>query len=142
MIMPTFVSVRKNSSSSSIANNGAGILPFRTPTSMIGRGSTCPSKQGATHLPSAMASRSADRKSTRLNSSHGYISYAVFCLKKKKYIQTPSRQTHPSFVETSPDDPKPFRLRLTIADIRVLLHLSSTSSKSRVYCSLPNALHY
>src|SRR2546429_4674010 len=29
-----------------------------------------------------------DRKSTRLNSSHGYISYAVFCLKKKKkYIK-------------------------------------------------------
>src|SRR5687768_17796119 len=27
---------------------------------------------------------SRDRKSTRLNSSHGYISYAVFCLKKKK----------------------------------------------------------
>src|SRR2546422_6569846 len=27
---------------------------------------------------------SLDRKSTRLNSSHGYISYAVFCLKKKK----------------------------------------------------------
>src|SRR2546429_7219131 len=26
-----------------------------------------------------------DRKSTRLNSSHGYISYAVFCLKNKKY---------------------------------------------------------
>src|SRR2546429_4386046 len=29
-----------------------------------------------------------DRKSTRLNSSHGYISYAVFCLKKKKTAQT------------------------------------------------------
>src|SRR2546422_8554507 len=28
--------------------------------------------------------RGLDRKSTRLNSSHGYISYAVFCLKKKK----------------------------------------------------------
>src|SRR2546429_1856118 len=28
-----------------------------------------------------------DRKSTRLNSSHGYISYAVFCLKKKKNIK-------------------------------------------------------
>src|SRR2546429_5219027 len=28
--------------------------------------------------------RVVDRKSTRLNSSHGYISYAVFCLKKKK----------------------------------------------------------
>src|SRR2546422_7917509 len=34
----------------------------------------------------------ADRKSTRLNSSHGYISYAVFCLKKK----TPTRSTHHS----------------------------------------------
>src|SRR2546429_3578339 len=30
------------------------------------------------------AARESDRKSTRLNSSHGYISYAVFCLKKKK----------------------------------------------------------
>src|SRR2546422_4147504 len=29
-----------------------------------------------------------DRKSTRLNSSHGYISYAVFCLKKKKRRNT------------------------------------------------------
>src|SRR5687768_18191259 len=29
------------------------------------------------------AERERDRKSTRLNSSHGYISYAVFCLKKK-----------------------------------------------------------
>src|SRR2546429_1989545 len=27
-----------------------------------------------------------DRKSTRLNSSHGYISYAVFCLKKKNQV--------------------------------------------------------
>src|SRR2546429_3354106 len=31
--------------------------------------------------------RKPDRKSTRLNSSHGYISYAVFCLKKKKTKQ-------------------------------------------------------
>src|SRR2546430_12326155 len=31
--------------------------------------------------------RSIDRKSTRLNSSHSQISYAVFCLKKKKYKQ-------------------------------------------------------
>src|SRR2546429_1727246 len=34
-------------------------------------------------LPHPHRSR-LDRKSTRLNSSHGYISYAVFCLKKKK----------------------------------------------------------
>src|SRR2546429_1638335 len=32
-----------------------------------------------------------DRKSTRLNSSHGYISYAVFCLKKKKLQLTTQR---------------------------------------------------
>src|SRR2546422_5949230 len=32
----------------------------------------------------ALAVDTVDRKSTRLNSSHGYISYAVFCLKKKK----------------------------------------------------------
>src|SRR3712207_7836645 len=32
----------------------------------------------------------ADRKSTRLNSSHANISYAVFCLKKKKYYLTRS----------------------------------------------------
>src|SRR2546422_4563305 len=36
-----------------------------------------------------------DRKSTRLNSSHGYISYAVFCLKKKKDIQEASPRTRP-----------------------------------------------
>src|SRR2546422_7146233 len=33
-----------------------------------------------------------DRKSTRLNSSHGYISYAVFCLKKKKKNQALDRE--------------------------------------------------
>src|SRR2546422_7225895 len=37
--------------------------------------------------------RFGDRKSTRLNSSHGYISYAVFCLKKKK-------KTHAEIVES------------------------------------------
>src|SRR2546429_6671277 len=31
-----------------------------------------------------------DRKSTRLNSSHGYISYAAFCLKKKTYLMSRS----------------------------------------------------
>src|SRR3989440_1454397 len=38
---------------------------------------------------SARRSSSADRKSTRLNSSHDQISYAVFCLKKKKNIHLP-----------------------------------------------------
>src|SRR2546429_7414741 len=40
-----------------------------------------------------------DRKSTRLNSSHGYISYAVFCLKKKN---THTRRTEPLRTEVPP----------------------------------------
>src|SRR2546422_7411620 len=34
-------------------------------------------------VSTTVSSTTEDRKSTRLNSSHGYISYAVFCLKKK-----------------------------------------------------------
>src|SRR2546429_2574014 len=36
----------------------------------------------------------SDRKSTRLNSSHGYISYAVFCLKKKKKVESLYDHSH------------------------------------------------
>src|SRR2546429_4818559 len=51
----------------------------------------CANSSGGRHPASAKprcqgrfsALRQRDRKSTRLNSSHGYISYAVFCLKKK-----------------------------------------------------------
>src|SRR2546422_2080256 len=45
--------------------------------------------------PPGTGSPRIDRKSTRLNSSHGYISYAVFCLKKKKKTkkQTQERAT-------------------------------------------------
>src|SRR2546429_3222542 len=47
-----------------------------------------------------------DRKSTRLNSSHGYISYAVFCLKKKKkkttsYIHKPTRHHNRNRIYTT-----------------------------------------
>src|SRR2546422_3392580 len=41
-------------------------------------------------VPRTLDPPTGDRKSTRLNSSHGYISYAVFCLKKKK-IRQPQR---------------------------------------------------
>src|SRR3712207_8247436 len=37
--------------------------------------------------PEQLSGTALDRKSTRLNSSHANISYAVFCLKKKKHIQ-------------------------------------------------------
>src|SRR2546422_4199508 len=46
-------------------------------------------------------SRDRDRKSTRLNSSHGYISYAVFCLKKKKDTNPISR-TSPASTQNPP----------------------------------------
>src|SRR2546422_8499718 len=40
--------------------------------------------EGELQASEKLAQAAQDRKSTRLNSSHGYISYAVFCLKKKK----------------------------------------------------------
>src|SRR5687768_17718935 len=43
-----------------------------------------PRMDGMELLRRLRATSTLDRKSTRLNSSHGYISYAVFCLKKKK----------------------------------------------------------
>src|SRR2546429_5750580 len=46
---------------------------------------------GKGYSPGGNVSR-IDRKSTRLNSSHGYISYAVFCLKKKKKKKTQDKQ--------------------------------------------------
>src|SRR2546422_7432017 len=50
------------------------------------RGHRVPAATTTTLPHKSRASR--DRKSTRLNSSHGYISYAVFCLKKKKKLFT------------------------------------------------------
>src|SRR5438132_8607397 len=46
----------------------------------------------ATIFPNA--SLTSDRKSTRLNSSHTVISYAVFCLKKKKYLKTQKQNSN------------------------------------------------
>src|SRR2546422_8497091 len=47
-------------------------------------------EHGRVRLDGFELSAGQDRKSTRLNSSHGYISYAVFCLKKKKNQQSHS----------------------------------------------------
>src|SRR2546422_7493013 len=47
-----------------------------------------------------------DRKSTRLNSSHGYISYAVFCLKKKKTNRTASLEHAKHTTTTRAADPR------------------------------------
>src|SRR2546422_6628601 len=52
------------------------IESFEGPTRNMTRTTASQSRTGA-------ETKEEDRKSTRLNSSHGYISYAVFCLKKK-----------------------------------------------------------
>src|SRR5258708_29981469 len=56
-----------------------------------GRGIGCGAGPVPCPIPSNM---SRDRKSTRLNSSHQIISYAVFCLKKKKTKNTSAAQTY------------------------------------------------
>src|SRR2546430_7687136 len=56
--------------------------------SPVTAGSPAPStrRSSAAATVARRSSRATDRKSTRLNSSHSQISYAVFCLKKKKQI--------------------------------------------------------
>src|SRR5688572_31078179 len=57
----------------------------------LSSGSYMSSRGAAPPLREALSTpQSKDRKSTRLNSSHSQISYAVFCLKKKKTLHTAS----------------------------------------------------
>src|SRR3712207_7666459 len=70
--------------------SGRRLASTRVPGGRSERHASAPSMVGAAQPPASATSRSAsagpqaDRKSTRLNSSHANISYAVFCLKKKK----------------------------------------------------------
>src|SRR3712207_8072446 len=57
----------------------------------------------AEHAPHGKAEVARDRKSTRLNSSHANISYAVFCLKKKNTIHQLA-QTDTTLYQTIIDD--------------------------------------
>src|SRR2546429_4783142 len=57
----------------------------------MNRLSNRPSPPDESELWFQLGSNEGDRKSTRLNSSHGYISYAVFCLKKKKKTDREAR---------------------------------------------------
>src|SRR5256884_4725252 len=68
-----------------------------------------------------------DRKSTRLNSSHGYISYAVFCLKTKHVCTPPGRSSY-----------RPLRTYGSCISAHVLASLSTsppTSCRSPFTCS-------
>src|SRR2546422_3374712 len=65
------------------------ILPPRSPPLRLtlARAIAPPTHPATGQSESGAIARARDRKSTRLNSSHGYISYAVFCLKKKKHAK-------------------------------------------------------
>src|SRR5688572_32189522 len=63
-----------------LAYHGDGTRPIR--------GHAAPRATGALALQAPQSALQVDRKSTRLNSSHSQISYAVFCLKKKKQDDT------------------------------------------------------
>src|SRR2546429_2290492 len=72
-----------------------------------------------------------DRKSTRLNSSHGYISYAVFCLKKKKTTQHPANvllsyhQRHQTDI--------PHTMRCGFRTMKPSLYATKTRRLGRIY---------
>src|SRR3712207_8173002 len=83
---------------------------FRSPAGLLdpaqhGRGLQRPHRQRADPVGEepvevgGVPARHRDRKSTRLNSSHANISYAVFCLKKK--TRTTKTQSHRTFQHTS-----------------------------------------
>src|SRR2546430_7449924 len=61
--------------------------PFRRYISFALLGITLVTSAGLLAQDQAPAQPEGDRKSTRLNSSHSQISYAVFCLKKKKIVK-------------------------------------------------------
>src|SRR5438034_3055740 len=79
---------------------------FRSPSGLC-----CPLEVGLQFTCSALSSvqkyvrvrviTARDRKSTRLNSSHTVISYAVFCLKKKKRRQHRQSQSYTNMLQTA-----------------------------------------
>src|SRR2546429_1170196 len=71
----------------------------------------------------------SDRKSTRLNSSHGYISYAVFCLKKKKIQLLPL--THICTINTTTSYTIHIISSYILTQITASNHLQSYASRKR-----------
>src|SRR5947207_7948173 len=71
-----------------------------------------PPRRCATTSSPARSRRSRDRKSTRLNSSHTVISYAVFCLKKKSLNSRPNMRRAIPLSQTSPIHQHNFRPEL------------------------------
>src|SRR2546429_1734876 len=76
------------------------------------------------------SSSGRDRKSTRLNSSHGYISYAVFCLKKKKHM--PFALLHLNSDSNTHTSHQPLRPPLSNVQHPVYLHQSFSPIRTHV----------
>src|SRR4051794_41635207 len=76
---------------------------FRSAEVTARRQELSPEKRSRVHL----ASLPIDRKSTRLNSSHPSISYAVFCLKKKTRRQNPRTDTIAHRAPHKANEPRP-----------------------------------
>src|SRR2546430_8037122 len=74
--------------------------------------------------------RSADRKSTRLNSSHSQISYAVFCLKKKKnkYTRATTKYQHSPCIHLTTYKP-------------ITIHLITFFTTTSIHTAYPSASH-
>src|SRR2546430_8226333 len=71
---------------------------FRSLRVTRGRERTWGGKSHSWDTPTSRPIAPRDRKSTRLNSSHSQISYAVFCLKKKKKTNSPFYAQHSNIV--------------------------------------------
>src|SRR5207248_11796963 len=72
----------------SLTRRSSDLTPSGGAASVAGSSSAAPTSIPAVPAASRSAVPTGDRKSTRLNSSHRTISYAVFCLKKKNYYTT------------------------------------------------------
>src|SRR2546429_2305690 len=84
----------------------------------------------------------ADRKSTRLNSSHGYISYAVFCLKKKKRCHASLQSTSGTGVPllTTPSRRRP-AFRGTEISLHPMPAYDAERRSNTLYVSRVRSLH-
>src|SRR3712207_8983745 len=76
------------SSNMRLASGIAPIRPLQLAGARVGLGVDGSASNDSSHLLQEARQALLDRKSTRLNSSHANISYAVFCLKKKKNNQS------------------------------------------------------
>src|SRR3712207_7067757 len=78
-------------------------LPISSSTELVEEVSLgADAKEGEATLGLVSLGESRDRKSTRLNSSHANISYAVFCLKKKKILRTSPNHSNTKCIPCPP----------------------------------------